>query len=389
MKSIHILLVVSCLVLGFTVGRGTVSAPRERIVIQEIRYPAEPSADKTVPVAEPVTEDKPVAAGPAAKPLTQWTIMLNRGERLVGLLGALAACPEGKLPEFYAEMRGLLMSGKLAAEDFDILVETMGARGSGTLAAVLLKDRLLTGARARGLEKFMTNWAAKSPEAAWRYLKAIPKAEVGDRFERWSMAVAAGLPDVKSHVFAEICGNDAQRKLGATRWRLDELVRENGFSEALKELSAQRNGGPEDQLFQLETIDMANKAMDGGVENMEAYLAMVRSDSKNAFNMSGIWMTFAGMDHKASLDMSLKLPAGDERTNALSASVFQAAVKNPDAAINIVAGLPAGSNTEQMYLIKGLENGFKSSPLLSKSELSDLLEQTQKLQVQLRTRDRR
>lgn len=389
MKFIQILLVIVCLALGFVIGRGTVSAPRERVVVREIRQTAALGADKTSPVAKPEIEDKPVAVQAAAKPLTDWTVLMNRGERLVGLLGALAACPQGKLSGFYAEMRDLLMSGKLAAEDFDILVETMGGRGDATLAAILMKDRLLTGARAKGLEKFMTNWAAKSPEVAWRYLKALPKAEVGERFTRLSLAVAAGIRNVRSPLFAEIVGSEVGLKKAATRMRLDQHLREQGFELALKELSGERSGGPEDELFQLETIDMSYKAMDGGSENMASYLALLRSDPKNAFNLPGAWSTFARLDHKASLDLSLKLPSGDERTTALSASVRQVAETNPDAAIKLVAELPSGTDTEQLYVIKGLENGFKASPHLSKNELADLLDQTQKLQSQLRTRDRR
>ena len=214
---------VGCLALGFVVGRGTVAAPREKIVIQAVPNSAKEIMDKVPPVGKALPEKKKEAPIVAVKRLTDWTGVMNRGERLVGLLTTLAACPEVELPKFYAEMGELLRSGKLAAEDFDILVETMGARGSEAVAGLLLKDRSLTKHRRETLSRFFSNRASKSPDDVWSFIRKRMKTPPSLLDKSQMQGLVSGIRDEESPILKEILRNDSKMLERISFWRTEGM----------------------------------------------------------------------------------------------------------------------------------------------------------------------
>ncbi len=95
---------------------------------------------------------------------------------------------------------------------------------------------------------------------------------------------------------------------------------------------------------------------------------------------------FAQRDFTKAWEYGLTLPPGDTRTNFLSTAVYEAGKKDPDAAIQFIAEMPAGSKRDQEMIIRNLEGSFRKSPAVDKAELPGLMEQTQALIQSLRSK---
>lgn len=383
---LNVLFLIPAAIAGYFYGR-----PSDKPAASSELPPSAPISELTRESAPPPVErPKPAKIAepsPAAdlKPgsIPKAFVEKSRVPRLLILLEVISKCDKKDLKANLRRTLDAFKDGFLEKSDLSLICEAAGSRCDPSLIADLLS---MSGIDAEFQTSIFKGWAEKDPKEAVRALLAGKFQTANDKPNYQAIEGILSGMDGTAPEIADIRKKFSQYAAYIDRFSTIASVRQYGLSKTTQ--AAMK------LPITTEVSEITNKLsalgdLAGGIGDatfLQYADNTVKSGTDLGLHLYVIAKKFGQRNYTESFAYGLTIPPGDMRSNFLSTAVFEAGMKNPDDAIKLVAEMPAGSRDEQYRLIRSLENSFRQSPAVSKTELPDLMEQTQALMKSLKAK---